>query len=280
MNQAEQLLQFNRSWNLQLNQLKTIAITSGKGGVGKTNVVLNLSLALAERGLKVGILDADFGLGNIDILLGLDAKLDIDDLLAGRATLEQILIHKSGLQIIPATSGTQALTHLSPQQEGILFQELRKLEQVVDLLIIDTAAGISDNVISLLLSADEVFLVVSPEPTSIVDAYAVIKVVSEIDPFKKFLVLANMVENEADASDIFMKLSRAAQKFLNKGIEYLGYVKRDRNLTDAVRLQKPIIEHMPESKSSRDFYRLAQQLGNRIPRRQRRQPAQVPAEKP
>lgn len=264
MNQADDLLQLNRSWSSHVGRLRTIAISSGKGGVGKTNVVLNLGVALARKKVRVGILDADFGLGNIDIMLGIDPERDINDLLEERALLEEILVKRSGLSIIPATSGIQSLTHLSPRQESVLFRELRKLEKLVDLLIIDTGAGISDNVISLLLSADEVFLVVSPEPTSIVDAYAVVKVVGEIDPGKPFSVVANFVSGEAEAAEIFLKLSRATQKFLGKSLDYLGAVQRDPNVTDAVRAQCPVLEYQPRCPASLDFVKLARTLQNRI----------------
>lgn len=264
MNQAADLMQFQQSWNARLSRLKTIAITSGKGGVGKTNVVLNLGVALAKKKIRVGILDADFGLGNIDILLGLEPGRDINDLVNGRAAMEEILVRRNGLEIIPASSGVQALTQLTPQQEAVLFRELKKLEKMVDLLIIDTAAGISDNVISLLLSADEVFLIVSPEPTSLVDAYAVVKVVSELDAFKRFSVIANSVRNEEEAGEVFLKISRATQRFLNKTIDYLGYVQYDKNVTTAVRQQTPVLDLFPDSKASRDYQRLARTLQNRL----------------
>jgi flagellar biosynthesis protein FlhG len=271
MNQAEKLLQFNQQWSRRLPRLKTVAITSGKGGVGKTNVVLNLGVALAQKKVRVGILDADFGLGNIDILLGLEPGLDINDLLNERATLEEIMIERNGLLIIPATSGVQSLTHLSSRQENVLFRELKKLENLVDLLIIDTAAGISDNVISLLLSSDEVFLIISPEPTSIVDAYAVVKVVSELDGLKPFSVITNSVQDEEESGEVFLKISRAAQKFLNKSLDYLGFIQYDRNLTEAVRLQEPVVERFPETRCTQDFHQLARAIRNRIHRKVRRE---------
>ncbi len=264
MNQASTLLQGNKSWLGRFSRLKTIAITSGKGGVGKTNVVVNLGVALARKKIRVAVLDADFGLGNIDILLGIEPAHDINDLLSERVSLEQIVVRRSGMLIIPATSGIQSLTQLSPAQEAVLFRELKKLEEMADILIIDTAAGISDNVISLLLAADEVFLVVSSEPTSIVDSYAVVKVVNELDPFKRFSVIANMVEDEEESAEIFLKISRATIKFLNKTIDYMGAVQHDRSLVDSVRFQRPVVEQFPDSRSSQDFARLARLLQNRI----------------
>lgn len=264
MNQASTSYKINESVIGSVSRLKKIAITSGKGGVGKTNVVVNLGVALTGMGMKVAILDADYGLGNIDILLGIEPQLDISDLLKDTAALEDIMIEKNGLSIIPASSGVQSLTQLSEYQEILLYKELKKLEKQVDLLIIDTAAGISDNVISLLLAADEVVLVVSPDNTSIVDAYAVVKVVSELDTFKNFAVIANMVRDEDEGADVFLKFSRAAKKFLDKEVHYLGYVKRDENLLTAMKYQEPVVEKFPDTACSKNFLELAGEVKKRV----------------
>jgi flagellar biosynthesis protein FlhG len=246
------------------SRLKKIAITSGKGGVGKTNAVVNLGVALAGMDMKVAILDADYGLGNIDILLGLEPELDISDLLKDTALLEDILINKNKLAIIPAGSGVQSLTHLSEYQEILLYKELKKLENMVDLLIIDTAAGISDNVVSLLLAADDVYLVVSPENTSIVDAYAVVKVVAELDAFKTFSVMVNMVENEKEASGVFLKISRAVKKFLDRELHYLGYIRKDNHVIEAIKFQQPVVERFPHCPAAADYLRLAKTIMARV----------------
>ncbi|MCP5054977.1 MAG: MinD/ParA family protein, partial [bacterium] len=174
-------------------------------GVGKTNVVVNLGVSLSKMNKKVTILDADYGLGNIDILLGIEPELDISDLLKDTASLEEILIEKDKLSIVPASSGVQSLAQLTEYQEILLYKELKKLEQMTELLIIDTAPGLSDNVISLLLAADEIYLVVSPENTSIVDAYAVVKVITELDAFKTISVISNMVEDKEEGAEVFLK---------------------------------------------------------------------------
>ena len=264
MSQASTLYQLNENVIGNFSKLKKIAITSGKGGVGKTNVVVNLGVSLSRMDAKVAILDADYGLGNIDILLGIEPQLDISDLLKDTASLEEILIKKDELLIIPASSGVQSLANLSEYQEILLYKELKKLEQMVDFLIIDTAAGISDNVISLLLGADEVYLVVSPENTSIVDAYAVIKVVAELDAFKKFSVITNMVEDKEEASDIFLKISRAAKKFLNKELHYLGYIRKDEHLIEAIKVQQPVVEKFPASPSGKDYLKLTKAVVKRV----------------
>ncbi len=264
MSQASTLYKINESVIGSVSRLKKIAITSGKGGVGKTNVVVNLGVALTGMGMKVAILDADYGLGNLDILLGIEPQLDISDLLKDTAVLEDIMIEKNGLLIIPAGSGVQSLTQLSEYQEILLYKELKKLEKLADLLIIDTAAGISDNVISLLLAADEVVLVVSPDNTSIVDSYAVIKVVGELDAFKSFAVITNMVRDEEEGTDVFLKFSRAVKKFLNREVHYLGYVLRDENLLTAMKYQEPVLEKFPDTACSKNFLELAKDLKKRV----------------
>ncbi len=264
MSQASTLYKLNENIMGNFSKLKKIAITSGKGGVGKTNVVVNLGVALSRMQMKVVILDADYGLGNIDILLGIEPDQDISDLLKDTATLEDILISKNNLMIIPASSGVQSLAHLSEYQEILLYKELKKLENLAELLIIDTAAGISDNVISLLLAADEVYLVVSPENTSIVDAYAVVKVVTELDAFKKFSVITNMVEDKEEASDVFLKISRAVKKFLNKELHYLGYIRKDEHVIEAIKYQKPVVEKFPDSPSGMDYLELSRAMAERI----------------
>jgi flagellar biosynthesis protein FlhG len=259
-NQASTLYKFNESIVGNFSRLKKIAITSGKGGVGKTSVVVNLGVALSRMQMKVAILDADYGLGNIDILLGIEPELDISDLLKDIATLEQIVITKNELSIIPASSGVQSLAHLTEYQEILLYRELKKLENMVELLIIDTAAGISDNVISLLLAADEVYLVVSPENTSIVDAYAVVKVVTELDAFKKFSVIANMVEDKKEGSEVFLKISRAVKKFLNKELHYLGCIRKDEHVVEAIKFQQPVVERFPDCPGSADYMELSKSV--------------------
>ncbi|MCP5105438.1 MAG: MinD/ParA family protein [bacterium] len=264
MSQASTLYKINESVIGSISKLKKIAITSGKGGVGKTNVVANLGIALSRMDLKIAILDADYGLGNIDILLGIEPQLDISDLLKDTATLEDILVQKNELLIIPASSGVQSLAQLSEYQEILLYKELKKLEKMVDVLVIDTAAGISDNVISLLLAADEVVLVVSPDNTSIVDSYAVVKVVSELDTFKTFSVITNMVQDEDEGAEVFLKFSRAIKKFLNKEVNYLGFIHKDENLVAAMKYQEAVVEKFPQSISSKNFLELAKILKKRL----------------
>lgn len=263
MNQAAGL--FKLTENIKGKKgVKTFAITSGKGGVGKTNVVVNLAVAIADTGLDVVVVDADYGLGNIDILLGIEPEFDLTDLFKKGKKIEEIIVEKNKIRIVPAGSGIQSLSQLTEEQEVILHNEMERLKENNDVLIIDTAAGISDNVISLLLSSDEIFLVVSPEPTSIVDAYAVIKVVTELDSFKRFSVIANMVNDANEASELYLKLARATSKFLNKKIGTMGFITKDKNIVKSVRHQVPVIIKYPDSVCSKDILRISKKIIKKV----------------
>lgn len=264
MNQAQTLIEITKRMGAVPTPMATLAITSGKGGVGKTNVVVNLAVSLTRRGYRVLLLDADFGLGNIDILLGVDPPKDISDLLYKGAPIEEVLVDYEGVSIIPAASGVQSLAEVTTEQEESLHTVLAGLSDRMDLLIIDTAAGISDNVISLLLSSDDIILVVSTEPTSIVDAYAVIKVMRELDAEKRFWVVANMVEDAEEGSELFRKLANAAQRFLGKRINYLTHIRRDKKIIEAVRAQQPVVSLFPQAGISRDFAQLSLQVIDKI----------------
>ena len=262
MNQAAGL--FKLTEHKKNKGIKTFAITSGKGGVGKTNIVVNLAVAIASSGLNVSVIDADYGLGNIDILLDIDPPYDLTDLFNNNKTIEEIIVEKHGIKIIPAGSGIQSLSQLSDEQELVLHKEMGKLKNSNDVLLIDTAAGISDNVISLLLSSDEIILVVTPEPTSISDAYAVVKVVTELDSSKKFSVIANMVKDSSKASELYLIFARAANKFLNKKISTLGFVRKDNNITKSVKHQVPVILKYPDTVCNKDLLKLSKKIIKKI----------------
>ncbi len=265
MNQAQTLIEMTRQLGRYSKRMTTLAITSGKGGVGKTNVVVNLAVSLSRRGYRVLLLDADFGLGNIDILLGIDPPKDISDLLYKGVPVEEVLVDYEGISIIPASSGVQTLTEVSADQEERLHHALSGLNERMDLLMIDTAAGISDNVISLLLSSDDILLIVSTEPTSIVDAYAVIKVMGELDSNKRFWIVANMVDDADEGTELYRKLANASQRFLGKKVHYLTHIRRDKKIVEAVRAQRPVVSLFPQAAISRDFSRLSLQLIEKIP---------------
>ncbi len=266
MDQAETLRKL-KSERLKKNNglMKKIAITSGKGGVGKTNVVINLAIALQRRKKRITIFDADLGLANIDILLGLAPKYNIVNLISDDFPIEKILIEgPGGIKIIPASSGIQEITNLDPYQEEKLLSELSKVAEFTDILLIDTAAGISNLVLSFLLSSEEIILVTNSEPTSIVDAYAVVKVVSKYDLEKPISVIVNSVRSEEEGKTVFNQLRTTVDRFLGREISLLGFLPYDKVVLEAVKTQKAVVEAFPESEISRAFSNLSRILLNKL----------------
>jgi flagellar biosynthesis protein FlhG len=240
---------------------KIVAVTSGKGGVGKTNVVANLSVCLSELGKKVVVLDADFGLANLDVLLGLTPRYHLGHVLYGNKTLTEIMIQgPKGIRIIPASSGLQRMSELTLAQRNHLVENFANLDSDTDYFIIDTAAGISRNVIHFLLSAQDVIVVSAPEPTAIVDAYAIIKIILAEDPKKHIQVLINAVERSEEAHEVFCQINSVAKRFLNREIDYLGHIERDSHVPQAVRSQMLVTHRFPTAPASRCFRELAHRI--------------------
>jgi flagellar biosynthesis protein FlhG len=240
---------------------QVIAVSSGKGGVGKTNIVANLAIALTKMGKRVLILDADLGLGNLDVLLGLVPRDTIEDVLAGTCTLEEIVLHgPAGIQVLPASSGVPRLTALTESQQVIIQEQLAQLAAEVDVLLIDTGAGISPNVTFFASSADETIIVVSPEPTSLTDAYALIKVLARQYREHRFKVLVNQAKSPREASEVFGKLDVAVDHFLHVAIELVGAIPYDDYVHLAVRQQKAVYEVFPDAPASQAFKKLAQHV--------------------
>ncbi len=241
------------------NSPRVITITSGKGGVGKTNVAVNLAIACQRLGRKVLVFDADLGLANIDIIFGLDPKYSIEDIIAGEKDLSQVIVKgPEGVDIIPASSGIQELAHLTEGQKIHLLNEFDILNKVYDMLLIDTGAGISSNVIYFNLAAEERVVVVTPEPTSVTDAYALIKIMFMQYGVKNFYILMNMVTDEREAKSVYNNLSRVVARFmLDISIDYVGFIPKDNLLQRAVTKRRPVICSYPESSSSRAFEEFA-----------------------
>lgn len=238
-----------------------LAVTSGKGGVGKTNVVANLAVALSRMGKRVLIFDSDMGLGNVDLLLGLLPKYTLDHVLSGQKTLAEIMVHgPCGIRTLLSSSGVESLTAISPEQKLILLSELDRLQGQVDVLLIDTASGISSNVLYFSAAAQEIMVVASPEPASLNDAYAVMKVLSQRYGEKRFHLLVNQVRGEGEAQKVFRKLTRAADRFLDIVIDYAGYIPADDYLRMAVMEQRAVVEVFPLSRASRGFIRVAHRI--------------------
>lgn len=246
---------------VQNPSVQVIAVTSGKGGVGKTTVAMNLAAALSKQGQSVMLLDADLGLANIDVLLNLSPKYNLSHVLKGEQGLDDILIDgPAGLSIIPAASGVQRMSELSTQEYAGLINAFNGMEKTFDTLIIDTSAGINDSVMSFCQAASEVLVVLCDEPASLTDGYALIKVLSQERGVHNFHVLANMVDSDEDGFQLYQRLLLAADRFLNVSINYLGAIQQDSYVRRAGQLQKLVVQAFPQSKSVHSYRRLADKI--------------------
>lgn len=245
----------------RMSNTRVISVTSGKGGVGKTNIVANLGYAFARLGKKVLILDADLGLGNLDVLLGLAPKFNLSHVIMGQKSIRDIIVEGPGnMLILPASSGIQELTQLTQSQKVQILSELDQLIDVVDVLFIDTAAGISSNVMDFNVTAHEIIVVVSPEPTAITDAYALMKVLSLKYAEKRCKVIVNLAGTSQQGREVFRQLNMVTERFLDMTIEYLGSVLFDANITRGVKQQKLVSELYPDTQASKCFEDLAQKI--------------------
>lgn len=269
MDQAETLREIARGSKEGHHEgVRVISVTGGKGGVGKTNVVANLAYVMTKIGKRVLLLDADLGLGNLDVLLGLAPKYHIGHLLSGEKSLEEVIIKgPNGMLILPASSGVQELTSLSEGQKLSFISELDNLQERLDVLIIDTGAGISSNVLYFNTAAQEIIVVVSPEPTSITDAYALMKVLFLKHGERRFKLLVNSVKNKKEGMDVYHNLCTVADRYLDVSIDYLGSIPYDDNLQKAVREQRAITDLFPHSKASEEFYNIARTIFESQPKK-------------
>jgi flagellar biosynthesis protein FlhG len=237
------------------------AVTSGKGGVGKTNVVANLATALARKKKRILAIDADLGLANLDLILDVKPPYTLADFFAGNVALEKVFMtNRDGVLVLPGASGVAEITALHPDQKAALLTELDGLTRQLDLVLIDTGSGISDAVTYFTTAAQEIVIVVAPEPTSITDAYALIKVLASRHHQKRFWILANNVSGELEARRLFDTLSGATLRFLNSSLDLLGWVPRDPELERAVARAQAVVAQAPASPSARAFQSLAERL--------------------
>lgn len=246
------------------SQTKIITIASGKGGVGKTNFTLNLGIALAEFGKKVLILDADLGLANIDVLLGAAPKFNLSHVIAGNKEIQEIIIKgPNNIDIIPGGSGVFELAQLSEEELNDFLSHLGLIDKNYDFLLIDTGAGLSKTVLSFSLAADEVFVITLPEPTSLTDAYGLIKTISKHRYLGKIKLIVNKSTSREEGEITGKKIQIVVQRFLKDcDLEILGFISDDRSVIDAVKRQEPFIISHPDSRAAADIYSIAAEILN------------------
>jgi flagellar biosynthesis protein FlhG len=242
---------------------RVISVTSGKGGVGKSNIVVNLGLALAQRGLKVLLIDADLGLGNLDILLGLTPRFTIQDVLSEQRDLAEVMVDgPGGLKILPASSGIPELAVLDEFQKLFLLNEMDHYTEDTDMVLIDTGAGISPNIVFFNIAAQERIVVVNNQPPSIADAYALIKVLATQYNEKRFKILVNGLNHFREAESVYHTLVKVTDRFLGQEIslDFLGLIPHDQAIPQAVIRQQPVLALYPQAPASKSFVVLAQSL--------------------
>lgn len=246
MDQAQRLRQLveKKKQELQNNRFKVITVSSGKGGVGKTSFVVNFATALAKKGLKVCILDADFGMANVDIMFGCMSKFSMIDVLEGNKSIDEIVLKTiEGVEIIPGGSGLSKIYNIDEDKKNQILSQFNKLNDY-DILIIDTGAGASENVLKFIEIADEVIVITNSEPTALTDAYSLIKIIYLNNLNSNINIVVNKAKNNQDAEETFNKISYTVKNFIGKNIKYLGFIVEDIKIGQAIKKQTPyVLEH-------------------------------------
>jgi len=244
-----------------VSSARVITVTSGKGGVGKTNVTVNLAIALSKMGLRVVILDVDFGLANIDVLFGITTRYTLVDLIRGERNIFEVLSDgPNNIKFLSGGSGVEELLQLDRRQLGGFISSISLLDKLYDVILIDTGAGLTKNILSFILAADEVLLVTTPEPTAITDAYALIKMISRRDRHKIVKIVVNKADSPQEANDVLTKLFIVSERFLSFKLQKLGYILNDDSVIKAVKQQKPFCLSYPRSHATRQICELAANL--------------------
>ena len=243
--------------------VQVIAVTSGKGGVGKTNVSVNLAIALSARGLKVMLLDADLSLGNADLLLGLSPRRNLADVVDGLCSLDEVILPGPGdIRLVPAASGAPRMPELGPAEHAGLVRAFGDLSAIPDVLVVDTAAGASPQVTSFARAAQEIVLVLCDEPASLTDAYALMKILNRDHGRDRFRLLANMTRSAAQARELYLRILRVSDRFLSVSLDYMGMVPDDDSVRRAVQRQRAVVEAFPDSPAALAFKKLAASTDN------------------
>jgi flagellar biosynthesis protein FlhG len=240
--------------------MKIITIASGKGGVGKTSLTVNLAIALNQAGKKVMILDADLGMANVDIMLGINPRYTLYDVLQGQKTLREVITEAAGVKIVPGCSGIFEAANIQRYQREALIYELEYYAREMDYILIDTGAGISQVVLGFIASADDVVIVVTPEPTSITDGYGIIKVLSQFRLNKQAHLVINMANNLQEANETAHKIEMVADKYLQINIKRLGVIYSDNSVKKSIKEMTPFIIKYPRSQVARDVVQIANNI--------------------
>ena len=256
--QAQKLREFVQT---RKEHARVIAVTSGKGGVGKTSTSVNLAISLAARGSRVILLDADLGLANVEVLLGLNSLYNLQHVISGEKTLAQTLVEgPGGIWVAPGTSGLARLADLSEPARQNIMSGLQEIQEMADFIVVDTMAGIGRNAVAFVIAADEVLLVTTPEPSAIVDAYAMIKTIYGARDDAVVRLITNMVANQKQSAAVFTKLSNVTQQYLGHQLSYLGFVPRDQHVPQSVMQSNPFTIRFPNAPSSRCLADIATRL--------------------
>ncbi|MGI6452790.1 MAG: MinD/ParA family protein [Syntrophomonadaceae bacterium] len=254
-----------RGGTAPLHKTRIITVASGKGGAGKTSVAVNLAIALGKAGNQVAVLDADLGMANVDIMLGIIPRYTLSHVLQGRKKLEEIIIATDeGVQLIPGCSAIFGLANSSwDEKRENLVKEIKLYAQQMDFLIIDCGAGISETALSFMLAAQEVIVIITPEPTSITDGYGLIKVLSGYQEHPQIMLLINKVKNSAEAGNIANKIELAVKRFLDTSVIKLGYVRSDVSVDKSVREMTPFITKYPKCEAAKNIITIADNLAGK-----------------
>ncbi len=263
MDQAEKLRQMAEDIDVGP---RILAVTSGKGGVGKTNITLNLGIALADMDYRVVIIDMDLGLANVEVLLGVSSEFNLLHVVTGEKTVGEILISDpSGVMVVPGSNGLAQMADLDREHRSQIVEKMENIELPADIVLLDTMAGMSRGVIDFVLAADEVLLVTTPEPSAVLDAYAMIKTIHQDDRFIPVKLILNQAVDMAHARRISGKIETVARQFLECKVTTIGYVPQDAAVGRAVMRRRPFMELFPKAPASRSIHKIAATIANHIP---------------
>lgn len=245
----------------QIKPVRVIAVTSGKGGVGKTNLAVNLGVSLSAMGRRVALMDADMGLANVDILLGINPEYNLSHVLAGEKSLAEIMVNGPfGMKVIPASSGIQQMSALSDRQQAAIIHAFSEIDADLDVLIVDTAAGISPSVVNFARACQEIIVMICDEPTSLTDAYALIKLLNRDYSIYHFHILTNMVQSTQQGQSLFAKLTKVTDRYLDVALQFAGSVPFDNKLRQSVRNQSAVVEAYADSQAALAIKNIARKI--------------------